>query len=257
MELHYRSMGEGQPMVILHGVFGTSDNLQTFGKKLAEQYEVFLLDQRNHGASPHSDDFNYQVMVEDLREFIETHRLINPVILGHSMGGKVAMFFSVQYPDLFDKLIIVDIAPRSYPVHHQQILKALSAVKIDEITNRKEAETQMEPFITDFGVRQFLLKNLKRTDDNKGFAWKLNLSVIKNNIERIGEGLEHDKKAKVEKPALFVRGAKSQYIKDEDEKLIKSIFPLAKLATIENAGHWVHAEQPQQLFEVVSEFLQA
>ncbi len=253
MELHYKSMGEGQPMIILHGIFGTSDNLQTFGKQLAKHYQVFLVDQRNHGASPHSDDFNYQVMAEDLHEFIATHQLKKPIFLGHSMGGKVAMFFATQYPEQFDKLIIVDIAPRAYPIHHQQILKALSVVKIDEISSRKEAEEQMEPYIQDFGVRQFLLKNLKRTDDNKGFAWKLNLSVIKDNIAHIGEGVGKD--IQIDKPVLFVRGAKSDYIKKEDEKEIKSIFPAAKIVTIEHAGHWVHAEQPEQLFKEVSDFL--
>lgn len=255
MELHYRSMGKGQPVIILHGVFGTSDNLQTFGKLLAERHEVFLVDQRNHGLSPHSNEFNYQVMAKDLREFIEAHQLKKPIILGHSMGGKVAMFFAVQYPDQFDKLIVIDIAPRAYPVHHQQILKALSAVKIDEISSRKEAEEQMEPYISDFGVRQFLLKNLKRTEDNKNFAWKLNLSVIRENIENIGKGVAED--AQVEKPTLFIRGAKSDYIKEEDEKLIKKLFPLAKVVTIKNAGHWVHAEQPERLFEEVSDFLKS
>ncbi|WPP53496.1 alpha/beta fold hydrolase [Catalinimonas niigatensis] len=255
MELHYRSIGEGQPMIILHGVFGTSDNLQTFGKLLAEDYQVYLLDQRNHGSSPHSEDFNYQVMAEDLYEFIKTHQLEKPIILGHSMGGKVAMFFATQYPDQFGKLIVVDIAPRAYPVHHQKILQALGAVKTDQITSRKEAEEQMEPYISDFGVRQFLLKNLKRTDDNKNFAWKLNLSVIRDNIENIGEGI--DDNVQVNKPVLFVKGAKSDYIKDEDEKLIKSIFPSARIVTIKNAGHWVHAEQPEQLFEEVSKFLKS
>lgn len=253
MELHYRSIGQGQPMIILHGVFGTSDNLQTFGKQLANHYHVYLIDQRNHGSSPHSDDFNYQVMAEDLHEFIEKHQLKNPIILGHSMGGKVAMFYATQHPKQFDKLIVVDIAPRAYPVHHQQILEALSAVEIDQISSRKEAEEQMKPYIADFGIRQFLLKNLKRTDDNKGFEWKLNLSVIKNNIERIGEGIEDN--VQVDKPVLFVKGAKSDYIKNEDETLIKSIFPSAKIVTIKNAGHWVHAEQPEQLFEEVSKFL--
>ncbi|MDF9800922.1 esterase [Catalinimonas alkaloidigena] len=254
MELNYRSMGEGQPLIILHGIFGTSDNLQTFGKQLAEQYQVFLIDQRNHGASPHSDEFNYEVMAEDLYAFIKKHKLEEVIVLGHSMGGKVAMFFAAQYPELFEKLVVVDIAPRAYPVHHQQILEALSAVKIDEISSRKEAEEQMKPYIADFGVRQFLLKNLKRSDDNKGFAWKLNLPVIKHNIERIGEGLD-ESKYKVEKPTLFVRGAKSNYITQEDEKLIKDIFPSSKVVTVENAGHWVHAEQTEKLFQEVSKFL--
>ncbi|MFP4094854.1 MAG: alpha/beta fold hydrolase [Cyclobacteriaceae bacterium] len=253
MKLNYRSMGTGQPIIILHGVFGTSDNWQTFGKQLSEDYEVFLVDQRNHGLSPHDDEFNYPVMAEDLHEFIREHQLKNPIVLGHSMGGKVAMFYALKYPEEFEKIIVVDIAPRSYPVHHQTILKALNAVKVNEIESRKEAEEQMKPYIKDFGVRQFLLKNLTRTDDNKGFTWKLNLSAISNNIERIGEGVNKNKK--LEKPVLFVRGAKSDYIRKDDEALIQEIFPLARLVTIENAGHWVHAEQPEDLYREVMSFL--
>lgn len=246
-------MGSGQPIIILHGVFGTSDNWQSFGKLLAEDYEVYLVDQRNHGLSPHSDDFSYPLMAEDLHEFIEAHQLKNPIILGHSMGGKVGMFFAVAYPDVFDKLVVVDIAPRAYPVHHQQILDALAAVKIGEIQSRKEAEEQMKPFIKDFGIRQFLLKNLRRTEDNKGFTWKLNLEAISNNIEHIGAAVDDSRE--INKPALFVRGSKSQYIRAEDEQLIAKIFPSAQVATIEDAGHWVHAEQPDRLYDKVMRFL--
>lgn len=252
MELHYRSMGEGQPIIILHGVFGTSDNWQTFAKQIADQYQVFLPDQRNHGLSPHSDEFDYHVMAEDLREFIENHQLENPVILGHSMGGKVAMFFATKYPDKFDKLIVVDIAPRAYPVHHQKILEALGAVKINEITSRKEAEDQMKPIIAEAGIRQFLLKNLKR-EDNDGFGWKLNLAVISQNIERIGEAV--DDSQTVDKPVLFVGGEKSDYIREEDHPLIRKIFPKARITMVPGAGHWVHAEQPKLLLEEVTGFL--
>lgn len=245
-------MGEGQPVIILHGVFGTSDNWQTFGKQLAEQYQVFLPDQRNHGLSPHSDEFDYHVMAEDLMEFINSHQLKDVIILGHSMGGKVAMFFATKYPDKFEKLIVVDIAPRAYPVHHQTILKALGAVKINEIDSRKEAEDQMKPYIADFGIRQFLLKNLKRNDQD-GFEWKLNLSVISRNIERIGEAVNDSRP--VSKPVLFVGGEKSDYITEEDSASIKKIFPQSKIVMISDAGHWVHAEQPEQLYREVTDFL--
>jgi len=245
-------MGEGRPIIILHGVFGTSDNWQTFAKQLSDSYQIFLPDQRNHGLSPHSDTFDYHVMAEDLREFIESHKLENPIILGHSMGGKVAMFFAVSHPGLFEKMIVVDIAPRSYPVHHQKILEALGAVKIDQISSRKEAEDQMKPYIADFGIRQFLLKNLKR-EDNDSFGWKLNLAVIRDNIENIGEAV--DDNHPVDKPILFVGGEKSDYIRDEDHALINKIFPQARIVTIPGAGHWVHAEQPKLLLEEVEQFL--
>lgn len=252
MKLHYRTMGEGQPIIILHGVFGTSDNWQTFAKQLSDSYQIFLLDQRNHGLSPHDDAFDYHVMAEDLREFIETHKLENPIILGHSMGGKVAMFFAVSYPEQFKKMIVVDIAPRAYPVHHQKILEALGAVKIDQVSSRKEAENQMKPYIAEFGIRQFLLKNLRR-EDNDSFSWKLNLSVIRDNIERIGEAV--DDSQPVEKPILFVGGEKSDYIRKEDHSLITRIFPQAHIVTISGAGHWIHAEQPELLLEQVKQFL--
>jgi len=245
-------MGEGHPVIILHGVFGTSDNWQTFAKQLADRYQIFLPDQRNHGLSPHDEAFDYHVMSEDLREFIEEHKLENPVILGHSMGGKVAMFFATIYPDQFEKMIVVDIAPRAYPVHHQKILEALAAVKIGEISSRKEAEDQMKPYIADFGIRQFLLKNLKR-EDNNSFTWKLNLSAIRQNIERIGEAV--DESHAVEKPVLFVGGEKSEYIRKDDHPLITQIFPQSRIVTIPRSGHWIHAEQPGLLLEEVEHFL--
>lgn len=255
MILHHRVLGDEHPanftIVILHGIFGTSDNWQTFGKALAEQRRVVLVDQRNHGQSPHSAEFNYFAMADDLKTLLEEQRLLRPVVLGHSMGGKTAMFFAVQYPELLSKLIVVDIAPRTYPVHHQTILDAFAAVKIDQIQSRKEAEEQIKPLVPEKGVRQFLLKNLQRTDD--GFSWKLNLPVIRDNIEAVGVAVPD--KSSIEVPALFVRGANSDYIKPEDEMLIKRIFPNAQVATVEGAGHWVHAEQPDTLLEIVTKFL--
>lgn len=258
MKLHYRTLGEhtsaNQPsVIILHGVFGTSDNWQTFGKALAEDYRVFLVDLRNHGQSPHSDQFNYSVMADDLEEFVKQHALERPVVLGHSMGGKVAMFFAVRYPPLLRKLVVVDIAPKAYPVHHQQVLAGLGAVAINTIQSRKEAEEQMKPHVAEPGVRQFLLKNLQRTDN--GFAWKLNLPVIHDRIEAVGEAVPQE--ATFDQPSLFIRGANSDYIDNEDQALIERIFPAAQLVTIEGAGHWIHAERPEALLEEVTSFLHA
>lgn len=252
MRLNYRKLGNGPPLVILHGIFGASDNWQTFGKALSENFQVFLVDQRNHGNSPHSQEFDYPAMAADLKDFIEQHDLENPIILGHSMGGKVAMFFAVNYTDLFDKLVVVDIAPKFYPVHHQKILEGLGAVKISEVKSRKEAEEQLSEYIKDAGVRQFLLKNLKR-DDNGQFAWKLNLPVIRDNIESVGQAVPSEHAIK--KPALFIRGAKSEYIQDNDKDDIRKVFPQAEIVTIKHAGHWIHAEQPEALYKTVMEFL--
>lgn len=254
MKLHYRTLGEGSPIIILHGIFGTSDNWQTFGKQLASDYQVFLVDQRNHGLSPHSDTFDYPSMAEDLQQFIEQHQLDNPIIIGHSMGGKVAMFHAVKYPDKLSKLIVVDIAPRSYPVHHQHILEAMSAVDLSSVANRSEVDEQLKPYLADRGVRQFIMKNLNR-EDNNTFSWKLNLTAIRENIEKVGVALEASEPVK--KPTLFIRGEKSDYIQPEDEALIRQIFPEALVVTIKKAGHWVHAEQPQALHETLMKFLQA
>ncbi len=255
MILYHRVLGQEHPaesaVVILHGVFGTSDNWQTFGKALAEHRRVLLVDQRNHGQSPHSSEFNYSAMADDLKTLVEEEQLAQPVVLGHSMGGKTAMFFAVRYPELLSNLIVVDIAPRAYPVHHQAVLDAFAAVEIDKIQSRSEAEKQMTSLVPEKGVRQFLLKNLQRTDD--GFSWKLNLPVIRDNIEAIGEAVPEGKS--FEKPTLFVRGAKSDYVQDEDETLIKQHFPKAQIATVKKAGHWVHAEQPEALLKVVTDFL--
>ena len=256
MELYYRTLGENasnqSPVIILHGIFGTSDNWQTFGKRLSEDRPVYLLDLRNHGNSPHSETFDYPSMADDLHQFIQQHELAEPVILGHSMGGKVAMFYATQHPTGFSKLIVVDIAPRAYPVHHQAVLQALGAVAINEITGRDEAEAQMKPHVAERGVRQFLMKNLKRTDQDS-FEWKLNLPVIRDNIENVGVAVND--RTSVEKPVLFIRGNQSDYIQDEDEPLIEKVFPQAQVKTIEGAGHWVHAEQPDALYEVVTDFL--
>ena len=256
MTLHYRVLGETSPnyppIIILHGVFGTSDNWQTFGKALADQYQVFLVDQRNHGYSPHDPQFDYPTMANDLREFVTQHALDRPVVLGHSMGGKTAMFFATLYPNLLSKLIVVDIAPRAYPVHHQAVLAGLEAVAIDEIQSRRDAEEQMAPHVSERGVQQFLLKNLQRTDT--GFAWKLNLPVIRDNIESIGVAVPSD--TPFTGPTLFVRGEQSDYIPHEDETLITRIFPAARVVSIAGAGHWVHAEQPKALLEATQNFLQ-
>lgn len=251
MELNNKKVGEGEPFIILHGLLGTLDNWMSMAKAIGEQYTVYMIDQRNHGLSPKSDDFNYEVMAEDLNDFIEQHQIENPVILGHSMGGKTAMNFAARYPNKFKKLIVVDIAPKSYPVHHHTILKGLSAINISEIKSRGEADKTLAEYVKEMGIRQFLLKNLDRTKE--GFAWKMNLPVIKKNIELIGDGLPETVAS--EQDTLFIRGGKSDYILDQDIELMKKIFPNSSLVTIANAGHWVHAEQPKELLQVINQFL--
>ncbi len=252
MNLHFKKIGEGQPLIILHGLFGTSDNWITLARRFAESFEVYLIDQRNHGRSPHSDEFSYDLMASDLLEFIQNHNLENPIVLGHSMGGKTAMNFAVHNPTLLSKLIVVDIAPKTYPVHHDAIIEALYSLNLSNIQSRKLADQELSMHITDFGTRQFLLKNLYRTSEGN-YSWRMNLDSISDNIVRIGDGLEDSEM--YEGQTLFIRGGKSKYIIDSDSDLLLNHFPNSKLNTILNAGHWVHAEAPDELYKLVMNFI--
>lgn len=251
MKLFNRSLGHGQPIVILHGIFGSSDNWLTQARMLSSHYHVFSLDLRNHGQSPHDEAFDYPVMVSDLLQFIEEHHLKDAVIIGHSMGGKVAMNFALAHPDKLQKLIVVDIAPKPYDLEHYVILDGLKAIPIQNITSRGEADEVLAGFVPEADVRQFLLKNLQRKPEG-GFTWKLNLHVIDRNFSKIGFDLQFD--GKFEKPTLFIRGGKSRYVKDEDMKRIKEIFPNSILETLDT-GHWVQAEKPKEFVEVVEKWL--
>ena len=254
MQLAYRKYGEGQPLLILHGLFGQSDNWNTLAKRFADQgFEVYTIDQRNHGLSPHSDVFTYEAMADDIHEFIEAHNLQNPILLGHSMGGKTAMFFALKYDGLLNKLIVADMSPRAYEPHHEAVLDALNAVDFSKITTRKEAEAILSQYIDDFGTKQFLLKNIYWADNNDGkMDWRFNLKAIVNNYTEILAAVP-DGMSDVN--ALFLRGDKSSYITDIDLPEIKNRFPNYKLQTIANAGHWVHAEQPESFFQDVMGFI--
>lgn len=252
MKLNYKVLGEGRPVIILHGLFGTLDNWFTHAKDLSSDYQVYLVDQRNHGLSPHADEWTYEAMAADLKEFIEDHHIEDPILLGHSMGGKTVMRFASEYPEVLAALIVVDIAPKYYPPHHGDILKGLNAVDLPAIKTRSQAEAMLVPFISEFGVRQFLLKNLKRKEEG-GYSWKMNLSVIEAQIENVGEALATDQG--YDGTTVFIRGAKSNYILDDDFVAIQDQFPLAELITIHDAGHWVHAEQPAEFISNIKAFL--
>ena len=252
MKLHFKKFGSGPPLIILHGVFGSSDNWKTLANHLMITFEVYLVDQRNHGLSPHSDDLNYQVMTDDLKELLHNAQIEKCCLLGHSMGGKTAMNFAVQYPEKIMKLIIVDIAPKRYPPHHQNILQGVHSLKINEINTRKEADDLLSTTINNSGIRQFILKNLSRNPEGL-FYWKINWKAIEDNIQAIGAPLlSHDL---FTGEVLFIRGAQSDYILNEDEPLLKKHFPNAVLMTIQKAGHWVHAEQPAQLLALINQFI--
>ena len=253
MKLFFRKYGSGQPLIILHGLFGQSDNWNSLAKQFGEAgFEVFAVDMRNHGLSPHSTVWNYKAMSDDIAELIADNNLQNIILLGHSMGGKAAMFFALEHSAVLDKLIIVDIAPKYYSLHHQSVIEALTAVNFQIIKTRKEVDVILSEYITDFGTKQFLLKNIYWTE-NENLAWRFNLDVIVKNIENVGEATPTDKS--IDTPTLFIRGAKSNYILDEDLNLIQELFPRSMLETIENSGHWVHAEKPKEFFEMVMQFI--
>ena len=254
MELAFREFGQGQPLIILHGLFGQSDNWNTLAKRFVESgFRVFTVDQRNHGLSPHSDEWSYEAMAHDLKEFIDYHNLHNPILLGHSMGGKTVLFFELLYPNVSVKNIVVDIAPRAYEPHHQEVLEALKAVDFSNINTRKEAEVILGNYISDFGTKQFLLKNIYwREDETKQMDWRFNLKVICENIDSIGIELPFFTS---NKPFLFIRGDKSNYINDTDCVEIEKRFTKIEIETIPNSGHWVHAEQPDAFFNCVLKFI--
>lgn len=254
MSLYYRLIEGGpKPLLILHGVFGSSDNWLTISKQIASsQYTVYLVDQRNHGRSPRADRIDYASMANDLKDFIEEHDLQNPTLIGHSMGGKTVMQYVSQWPREIDKLIVVDIAPKAYPVHHTEILEGLTAIELDALKSRQEANDILSNYEPSEGVRQFLLKNLYKKEDGK-FGWRINLPVLKRDMPLIGQEIVSNES--IEIPTLFIRGEKSNYILDADWEGINKMFPNASLVTIPDAGHWIQAEQPELFLEAVTAFL--
>lgn len=253
LKLYARVLGKGTPVVILHGLFGSGDNLGTFAMALSEEgYQVHLLDLRNHGRSPHSDAVSYQLLAEDVAAYITENKLAKPALAGHSMGGKTAMFLASTYPELISRLVVIDISPRAYPPHHSNEIAGLLSVQPETLSNRQEANERMSEHIKDANVRAFLLKNLGRDTDGN-FAWKMNTQVIIDNIGVVNTPLFAN--TVVQLPTLFVRGGESRYIKDEEWPQIQKQFPNATLVTIPGADHWVHAQEPEKLKQEIIRFL--
>lgn len=250
MELHYKQFGEGKAFVVLHGLFGSSDNWQTHGKKLAEYFDVYLLDQRNHGESGWSEDFSYDIMAEDLHEFLSSKNLDEIILMGHSMGGKTAMRFAQKYPEMIEKLIIVDMGVKEYPITHDTIIEGLKSIDLSIIKSRSEASEQLANYINSKSIRQFLLKNLYWKEKGQ-LAWRINLRVLEEKLPKVVKALPEEE-SMVE--ALFIAGGKSDYVIPEDHDDIRNYFPLANFYTIEEAGHWIHAEAPEEFIEEVLGF---
>jgi pimeloyl-ACP methyl ester carboxylesterase len=251
--LYSKIEGSGKPLLILHGFLGMSDNWKTLGVQFAsEGFEVHLLDLRNHGRSFHSEEFSYELMVQDIVQYCEEHHLEKINVIGHSMGGKTVMLLAARYPELVNKLILADIGPKYYAPHHQDILAGLNAVNFSQQPSRNEVEEIVSRYIPDFGTRQFLLKSLYWQEPGQ-LAFRFNLAVFNSKITEIGMPLPAD--LVFEKPTLFIRGGNSNYILDGDIEAIKVQFPKASIETIPNTGHWLHAENPALFYQLSLSYL--
>ncbi len=252
MKLYSRQLGKGEPLLILHGLFGISDNWLSIAKQLARSHHCYILDMRNHGRSPHSPDLSYDDMVEDIYEFLTDFGLRKVSLLGHSMGGMTAMNFAFEYPHRLNKLVVVDIAPKSYPVLHQDIIRGLASIPVHKIKTRREADDLLKEYVSSFKIRQFLLKNLQYQEDQT-YAWRINLDAIQGHASDIGRGISGD--YHFDQPTLFIRGSESNYILEEDVPRIKDLFSDVSIVTIPGASHWVHAEKPEEFIAALQTFL--
>ena len=268
MELNFRKFGEGPPLIIVHGLYGESDNWVSIGKELSDLYEVYLIDQRNHGSSPHTPGHSYKLMKNDLLEFMDQQGIGKAILMGHSMGGKTIMFFAADYPERVQSMIVVDISPRSYKstdqpsphtLDHLNVLNAMMDVDFNKAESRMDIDMMLASTITSRRVRQFLLKNVRRKDRDH-FEWKINLQALHDAMPDILDGLDPAKYRNGNGitgfPVLFIRGENSDYIMEADLDIIHTIFPTAEIVTIPNTGHWVHAEKPELFLKNVRYFLE-
>lgn len=267
MDLFFRKEGEGFPVVIVHGLYGSSDNWLTVARKLASHYTVYSIDQRNHGRSPSSGIHSFEAMKNDLSDFFDRQNIEKAILLGHSMGGKTAMWFAAEHPERVEKLIVVDIAPKDYFLLndesqyylHNNILRAMSEIDFSRIETRKQVEDFLHERIDGAQIVSFLMKNVHRNKDNHQFEWRLNVPVLYENLDEIIQGVNarwfDDRRPIFSYPVLFIKGAQSNYILPEDHLSIRQIYPDAQIAEIPDAGHWLHAEQPQRFMEVLNYFL--
>jgi esterase len=254
MQLHFKESGQGGAVILLHGLLGSSDNWHPVARRLAENFHVFALDQRNHGQSPHNDEMDYSLMAADVDEFMAARKIQTAFVIGHSLGGKTAMQFALQFPHRVEKLVVADMAPRAYAPAHDKIFAALLALDLKSFQTRTQIEDALAPEISSLNLRRFLLKNLGRDADGK-FFWKINLRGLSENYPKLGDAIFAA--TPFAKPALFIRGGKSNYLKPEDEPLIRELFPRSEIQNIADAGHWVHADAPDDFLRLARDFLLA
>lgn len=254
MELNFKKYGDlPETVIIVHGLFGMLDNWHNIAKKLSENYTVYTIDVRNHGNSPHSSEMNYTVMCEDIKNFMHAQHITSASFIGHSMGGKIVMKLAGLFPELINKLIVVDIAPKKYKPGHLELFDAMFKLPVEEFSSRQEADDALSQRIHNQSIRQFLLKNIQRNKSGNGFQWKMNLPVIFENYEEIIGEIEYAWPFSNE--ALFINGGKSDYVTPADQADIVERFPNVSFEEIPNVGHWVHAENPTAFVNIVSEFL--
>lgn len=251
MKLHFKHSGQGEPLVIMHGLFGTSANWGAQIKVLSEQFSVYALDMRNHGQSPWADEMNYPAMAADILELLEDQGLDQVILLGHSMGGKAAMQFALEHPERVKKLVIVDISPVQYAPRHEHVFKGLYNVDLASIKSRSDADKALAEYVEDTGVRQFLLKNLYKNEGQ--YAWRMNLEVLNKHYKEFASAPHSDKQYLG--PTLFIKGERSSYMQDEHRPEIVKFFPNAKAHIIQGAGHLPHAEVPEVFARVLLRFL--
>lgn len=265
-DLYFTKHGSGHPLIILHGLYGSGSNWLSIARKLAGICEVYLVDQRNHGRSPHHNEHNYKVLMDDLLQFMDDQDLSKAMLLGHSMGGKTAMFMATHHPERISRLIVADMSPLSYIQNgeradhftgHEYIMNSLKALDLSELMNIRGLDEKLEAVFPDRRLRQFLMKNLAKSESGKYF-WRINLDTLQRNLDSLADGL--DPKSFPDEgfrqyPVLFIKGENSHYIGERDQKAIKSLFPGSNLVSINNAGHWLHAEQPEVFVRIVRKFL--
>ena len=253
MKLYAQTLGGGSPLLMLHGLFGSSDNLKTVARKLADQYQVHLLDLRNHGRSPHHHLMNYQVMANDVQAYMDASGLADSFVFGHSMGGKVAMQLALSSPERIVGLAIGDIAPVDYPPHYNATLEGLLSIDVTTLASRTQADNLLKHYVTEAGVRQFLLKNLVKLG-SKGFRWRMNLEAIAQNYPCLSAGISCQS-CQFPGRVLFIRGQHSDYIKPVHKEIVEKLFPAAELKIVANAGHWLHVDNPDMFTRIVGRFL--
>jgi len=250
MNLYHQSQGSGQPLIILHGLFGSSDNWRGLAKKLAAHAQVISIDLRNHGQSPHSEKISYGDMASDVVKLIKALGLTQVDVIGHSIGGKVAMTLAARAPEVIRRLVIVDMAPKRYSDNHSNIFEKLLALDLSQVNKRSEADKALAITIKDKAIRQFLLMNLIVSDGRT--QWRINLQGLSDNYSQLLKPVCQE--VVIDKPTLFLRGGLSNYIEGGDEVMIKEIFTNVDITTIEQSGHWIHAEFPALFLTTVSSF---